>query len=64
MNSTSERSDADLVIVEQVCGIVKRDCPEQSEGRSAGVGGAGEGGAAPLPCFLVVEGGTRGPLPL
>jgi hypothetical protein len=29
-----ERSDADLVIVEQVFGIVKRDCPKRSRGRT------------------------------
>ena len=28
----SERSDADMVIVEQVFGIVKQDCPQRSGG--------------------------------
>ena len=42
----SERSDADTVIVEQVFGIVKRDCPKRSGGTRRGLGVQGKGAIA------------------
>jgi hypothetical protein len=52
----SERSDADMVIVEEVFGIVKGDCPERSGGRFGGDLGCRGKGQQPLcPCFLDVE---------
>ena len=39
-----------MVIAEYVFGIVKRNCPERSEGRFGGdLGAQGKGAAAPLP---------------
>ena len=49
VNSNRSESDAGVLIVEQVFGIVKRDCPEQSGGGSARIGVQGKGAAAPLP---------------
>jgi hypothetical protein len=45
-----------MVIVEEVFGIVKRDCPERSGGRFGGDLGCRGKGQQPLcPCFLDVE---------
>ena len=52
----SECSDAGMVIVEEVFGIVKGDCPERSGGRFGGDLGCRGKGQQPLcPCFLDVE---------
>src|SRR5208283_2949985 len=58
----SERSDADTVIVAQVFGIVKRDCPKRSGGGSAGIGVQGKGAAAPLPLLPCCRRKNHGPL--
>ena len=45
-----------MMIVEEVFGIVKRECPERSGGASAGIWGAGERGRQPLyPLLSYVE---------
>ncbi len=48
MNSSRSESEADVMILEYGFGIVKRNCPEQSGGWSAGIGGAKESGGSPF----------------